>query len=295
MAKRVLFLALALSTMISPAFARVNVVATLPWIGSMAREIGKDRVAVTVMVKPNEDPHYVEAKPSMILAASRADVILYNGLDLEVGYLPLILLSSRNPKIQPGQNGNLDCSRYVNPIQKPQGDIDRSMGDVHPMGNPHYHYSARNMVRVAGGIEGALSQADPGNAAFYAANLAAFQEKVGKKQSEWAAIPLKGKRFFAYHKNFEYLADDYGFQIIGYIEPKPGIPPSAGYLEKMIETIKRTKPDGILTTAHHGRREVDLVSGKTGVKSIVVPSDVGAAAGAGDWFSFMDTVLSSLK
>jgi zinc/manganese transport system substrate-binding protein len=294
MAKRILFLTLALSTMIRPAFGAVNVVATLPWIGSMAGEIGKDKVNITVLVKPNQDPHYVEAKPSMILAASRADVIMYNGLDLEVGYLPLIILSSRNPRIQPGQTGNLDCSKYVKPIEKPQADIDRSMGDVHPMGNPHYHYSARNMLRVAEGIEQALSQADPGNAAYYTANLATFLEKAGKKQNQWAGIPLSGKRFIAYHKLFEYLAAEYGFQIIGYVEPKPGIPPSAGYLQKLIETIKGTKPDGILTTPNYGRKEVELLAQKTGVRGVILPHDVGATPGAKDWFSFMDQTLSAL-
>jgi zinc/manganese transport system substrate-binding protein len=293
--KKVLFLIVLLGTLIRPAFADVKIVATLPWIGSIAREIGKNKVAVSVLVKPNQDAHFIEAKPSMILAASKADVIMYNGLELEVGYLPLIVMQSRNPRIQPGQNGNLDCSRYVNPIEKPQVDIDRSMGDVHPMGNPHYHFSARSIQRVAEGMERALSQADPGNAAYYTANLAAFREKVEKRQRQWAAIPLKGKRFFAYHKMFEYLAADYGFRIIGYVEPKPGIPPSAGHLEKLIETITRIKPDGILATPSYGRREVDLLSGKTGVKAIVVPADIGATEGTGDWFSFMDTVLSSLN
>lgn len=295
MARRIIFLVFLLGTLIRPAFAEVKIVATLPWIGSLAREIGKDKVSINVLVKPNQDPHYVEAKPSMILAASRADVIMYNGLDLEVGYLPRIVMQSRNPRIQPRQSGNLDCSRYVEAIEKPQADIDRSMGDVHPMGNPHYHFSARNIQRVAEGIERALSHADPGNSAYYTANLAAFREKVGNKQRQWAAVPLRGKRFFAYHKFFEYLAADYGFQILGYVEPKPGISPSAGYLEKLIETIKRTKPDGILATPSYGRREVDLLAGKTGVRAIVVPSDVGATAGTGDWFSFMDMVLSSLK
>jgi zinc/manganese transport system substrate-binding protein len=294
MAKRILFLTLALSTVIRPAFGAVNVVATLPWIGSIAGEIGKDKVNITVLVKPNQDPHYVEAKPSMILAASRADVIMYNGLDLEVGYLPLIILSSRNPRIQPGQTGNLDCSNYVRPIEKPNADIDRSMGDVHPMGNPHYHYSARIMLRVAEGIEQALSQADPGNAAYYTANLASFLEKAGKKQNQWAGIPLSGKRFIAYHKLFEYLAAEYGFQIIGYVEPKPGIPPSAGYLQKLIETIKGTKPDGILTTPNYGRKEVELLAQKTGVRGVILPHDVGATPGAKDWFSFMDQTLSAL-
>lgn len=294
MSKRVLFLALLLSTMISPAFGEVNVVATLPWIGSMAREIGKDRVNIAVLVKPNQDPHYVEAKPSMILAASRADIIMYNGLDLEVGYLPLIIMSSRNPRIQPGQTGNLDCSKYVKPIEKPQADIDRSMGDVHPLGNPHYHYSAENILRIAEGIEQALSQVDPANDAHYMANLAAFRRKVREKQKGWASVPLEGKRFLAYHKLFEYLAAEYGFRIVGYVEPKPGIPPSAGYLQKLIETIKRTKPDGILTTPNYGRKEVDLLAQKTGVRGVIIPHDVGAAPGAGDWFSFMDQTLSAL-
>jgi zinc/manganese transport system substrate-binding protein len=295
MARRTLFLILMLSTLISTAFAEVKIVATLPWIGSIAREIGKDRVNITVLVKPNQDPHYVEAKPSMILAASKADVIMYNGLDLEAGYLSQIITSSRNPDIQPGRKGNLDCSQYVEPIEKPRADIDRSMGDVHPLGNPHYHYSARNVRRVAEGMGRALSQADPSNAGHYAANLAAFQEKAGKKQGQWAAVPLKGKRFLAYHKNFEYLAAEYEFRIIGYVEPKPGIPPSAAHLERLVETIKRTKPDGILTTPSYGRRELDLLSRKTGVKTIVVSPDVGAASGAEDWFSFMDQVLSSLR
>lgn len=294
MAKRVLFLILMLSTLISRAFAGVNVVATLPWIGSITREIGKERVNVTMLVKPNQDPHYLEAKPSMILAASKADIIMYNGLDLEAGYLPLIISSSRNRNIQPGQEGNLDCSRYVEPIEKPHADIDRSMGDVHPLGNPHYHYSARNVRRVAEGIERALSQADPANAGYYAANLASFQEKVGKKKGQWAAVPLKGKRFIAYHKLFEYLAAEYGFRIVGYVEPKPGIPPSAGYIEKLIETIKGTRPDGILTTPTYGRKEVEFIAQKTGVRNIVIPQDVGATQGAGDWFSMMDQVVKAL-
>lgn len=295
MAKRLLVLIPMLSALAGPAFAEVKVVATLPWIGSIAREIGGERVHVTVLVKPNQDPHHVEAKPSMILAASKADVIMYNGLDLEAGYLPRILLASRNRNIQPGQPGHLDCSRYVDPIERPQADIDRSMGDVHPLGNPHYHYSATNVRRVAEGIERTLSRADPANAGRYAANLAAFKEKVDQKQGRWAAIPLKGKRFVAYHKYFEYLAADYGFEIVGYVEPKPGIPPSAGHLERLIEAIRRTRPAGILTTPNYARREVDLLSRKTGVKAVAVPPDVGATDGAEDWFSFMDTVLASLR
>jgi len=269
-------------------------VATLQWIGSIAREIGKDKIEITALVKPNQDPHMIEAKPSMILAVRKADILFYNGLDLEIGYLPVLIESSRNPKIQPGRPGNFDCSHFVTVLEKPVS-VDRSMGDVHPLGNPHYHYSVKNILKISEGMADALSKLDPANAGFYKANLAAFQEKANKKQAQWRAVSLKGKRFIACHKYFEYLANDYGFRIVAYVEPKPGIPPSAGYLEKLIETIRQTKPDGILTTPYFARREEDFLSRKTGIKVIVVPHDVGTTAVAKDWFSLMDQVLSSLE
>lgn len=277
----------------APAFAKVKVVATLPWIGSVAGEIGKGQVEVATLVKPNQDPHMVEARPSMILATRKADILMYNGLDLEIGYLPVLIESSRNPNIQPGKPGNFDCSHFVTVLEKPVS-VDRSMGDVHPLGNPHYHYSARNVVAIAEGIANALSTIDPSHANSYKANLASFQEKVRAKQKEWSGLALKGKRFVAYHKYFEYLAADYGFNIVAYVEPKPGIPPSAGYIERLIETMKETRPAGILTTPYYGRREADFLTQKTGVPGIVVPHDVGATPDARDWFSFMDQTLSAL-
>lgn len=293
---RKLFLSFLLSLVLAaPAFAGINVVATLPWIGSMAKEIGKDKVNITVLVKPNQDPHYVEAKPSMIHAASRADVLMYNGLDLEVSYIPLIIRSARNPRIQPGQKGNLDCSQYVNPIDKAHADIDRSMGDVHPMGNPHYHFSPGNVLKVAEGMAGALADLDQANSDFYRANFKTFAAKLREKKKQWSSLPLSGKRFIAYHRLFEYLATDFGFQIIGYIEPKPGIPPSASHIERLIEDMKKSRPDGILTTGVYGKKEAASLSTKTGVPVIPLPSDVGAGKGLEDWFAFMDAALTSLQ
>jgi zinc/manganese transport system substrate-binding protein len=284
---------IALLLFATPAFAKVKVVATLQWIGSVANEVGKEQVEVTTLVKPNQDPHLVDAKPSMILAVRKADILMYNGLDLEIGYLPVLIESSRNPNIQPGKPGNFDGSHFVTVLEKPIS-VDRSMGDVHPLGNPHYHYSARNILAVAEGMANALSTIDPSHADSYKVNLASFQEKVRVKQKEWGGLPLKGKRYVAYHKYFEYLAADYGLKIVAYVEPKPGIPPSAGYIERLIETIKGTRPDGILLTPYYGRRETDFLTQKTGVRSIVVPHDVGATAGPKDWFSFMDEALSAL-
>jgi len=278
----------------SPAFAELNVVATLPWIGNIAKEIGKDKIAVTTLIKPSQDPHYVEAKPSMILAGRKADIIMYNGLDLEIGYLPLIMESSKNSKIMPGKPGNFDSSRFVTVIEK-QGHVERSMGDVHPLGNPHYHYSAANIIRVAEGMANALASLDRVNADLYKANYKAFATRFNEKQKQWKALNLKGKKYIAYHKLFGYLANDYGFQIVDYMEPKPGIPPSAAHIEKLIEEVKSAKPNGILVTSSHGLKEAESLGAKTGVKVIALPQDVGAMPGTDDWFAFMDKVLAAFR
>jgi zinc/manganese transport system substrate-binding protein len=276
------------------AFAGVNVVATLPWIGSLAKELGGDKINITILVKPSQDPHMLEAKPSMILAARKADIIMYNGLDLEIGYLPLILESSKNPKLMPGKIGNFDCSRFVSAVDKPAS-VDRSMGDVHPFGNPHYHFSPANILRVAEGMSRLLAEADGENAGFYQANFRAFSGRLTEKQKQWRAFPLRGRKFAAYHKLFEYLASEFGIQFIGYIEPKPGIPPSAAHIEGLVAAMNKTKPDGILVAPSRGMKEAEALSAKTGVKVIVVPNDVGSMEGAGDWFSFMDKIVTSLR
>ena len=278
----------------TPAFAGVNVVATLPWIGSLARELGKDKVSVTVLVKPAQDAHMIEAKPSMILAARKADIIMYDGLDLEIGYMPLLVESSKNPKIMPGQIGNFDCSQFVTVVEKPTT-VDRGMGDVHPLGNPHYHFSPSNILRVAEGMSHLLAEADKANADYFLANYKAFAARMKEKEKQWHAVPLKGKKFIAYHKYFEYLAPEFGFQIVGYLEPKPGIPPSAAHIEELIQYMKNAQPAGILISPVYSLKEAEFLSAKTGVKVMLLPHDVGSMPGTDDWFSFMDKVIESLK
>ncbi|MEK6699133.1 MAG: metal ABC transporter substrate-binding protein [Nitrospirota bacterium] len=293
MRKLILIVLMIVFTSVAHAEERLNVVTTLPWIGSLAKELGKDRVSVTTLVKPSQDPHMLEAKPSMILAARKADIIMYNGLDLEIGYLPLIFESSKNPSVMPGRPGNFDCSRFVRVIEKP-ATVDRSMGDVHPLGNPHYHFSPENVLKVAEGMAAALGDLDQANADFYRANFEAFAVKLREKQKQWSSQPLSGKRFIAYHRLFEYLATDFGFRIIGYVESKPGIPPSAAHIERLMEDMKKSRPDGILTTSLYGKKEAESLSTKTGVRVIVLPNDVGAGKGTADWFAFMDATLKSL-
>lgn len=292
MRKMILSFALS-SALTTSAFAGVNVVATLPWIGSAAKEIGKEKINVTVLVKPGRDAHMIEAKPSMILGARKADILMYNGLDLEIGYLPLIIESSKNPKLMPGQPGNFDCSQFIAALEKP-ATVDRSMGDVHPLGNPHYHFSPSRVLRVAEGIARLLADADKGNAGYYEANYKAFAERLHDKEKQWRMVPLQGKKFIAYHKYFEYLSAEYGFKIIGYIEPKPGIPPSAGHIENLLEIMKKESPAAILVTPANGMKEAESLSAKTGVKVIALPHDVGSMD-TDDLISFWDKVNTSLK
>jgi zinc/manganese transport system substrate-binding protein len=292
--KKYLFSLLMLFVFVTPSFAKVNTVATLPWIGSIAKEIGKDRIEITTLIKPGQDPHFAEAKPSMILAARKADLLMYNGLELEIGYLPRIIESSNNPNIQPGKKGNLDCSQFITPIEKPSS-FDRSMGDVHPLGNPHYHFSPKNILKVAEGMANAFSEIDAGNTEFYRSNLQLFKDRLTERQKQWSNKPLKGKKYVSYHKLLEYLAQEYGFQIQGYIEPKPGIPPSAGYLSEMIKSMKKTKPNAVLATDVAGKKEAEALSLKTGVRAVVLPHDVGATEAAKDWFSLIDETLKGLE
>lgn len=293
MRKIVLSLAL-LFALTTPAFAGLNVLATLPWIGSAAKEIGKDKINVTVLAKPNQDAHFLEAKPSMILAARKAAIFMYDGLDLEIGYLPLIIESSKNPKLMPGQPGNFDCSQFITVLEKPTS-VDRSMGDVHPLGNPHYHFSPSRVLHVAEGMARLLADADKSNADFYEANYNAFAERVKAKEKQWRAVPLRGEKFVAYHKYFEYLSAEFGFKIISYIEPKPGIPPSAAHIEGLIETMKKEKPAAILVTPAYGLQEAESLSAKTGVKVVELPHDVGSLPGTDDLISFWDKIITLLK
>jgi zinc/manganese transport system substrate-binding protein len=166
---------------------------------------------------------------------------------------------------------------------------------VHPLGNPHYHFSPSRVLRVAEGITRLLAEADKGNAGYYEANYKAFTERLHEKEKQWRTVPFQGKKFIAYHKYFEYLSSEYGFRIIGYIEPKPGIPPSAGHIEGLIETMKRENPTALLVTPAYGMKEAESLSAKTGVKVIVLPHDVGSMDGTGDLISFWDKVITSLK
>ncbi|MBI5633708.1 MAG: zinc ABC transporter substrate-binding protein [Nitrospirae bacterium] len=295
--RRFIYALLMLTIFSIPSFAEVNVVATLPWIGGVAKEIGKDKINVAVLVKSGQDPHFVEAKPSMIVAARNADIIMYNGLELEVGYLPLIITSSRNSKIQPGQNGNLDCSGSVNVIERAKTDLDRSMGDVHSYGNPHYHLSPDNVFKAARAIAERLSSIDGGNSDFYKSRLDIFEKGLREKMKEWdeRMAPLKGKKVILYHRDMNYLMERYGIGVVGYIEPKPGIPPTPKHLQSLIETGKREGISAVLVNTYFERRSPSFVAEKNGVKMLMLPIDVLGVPEVRDYISLMDYITNTLK
>lgn len=276
-----------------PATAGVRAVCTLPWIGSVLGEIGGNKVEVTTLVSPDEDPHYAEPRPSMLLAVRKADLLFYNGLDLEIGYLPRIIESSGNPGIQPGKAGNIDLSQFVSVIEKPTT-ADRSMGDIHPLGNPHYSFSPKNMGKVAEGMARVLSSADRSNSAYYNANMNSFLDRLAKKQKEWASLGLSGKKVVAYHKLFEYMADEYGFRIVAYIEPKPGIPPSARHLGELLGEMKAGGGDVIISSTVQGTKEAGYLSKNSGIKAREVAQDVGGSGEAKDWFSMIDSLAGAV-
>jgi zinc/manganese transport system substrate-binding protein len=290
---RIIIALFAFTLFTAPAHAAVKVVATLPWIGSLAKEIGKDKADVTTLVKVSQDPHSIEAKPSMIAAVRRADILMYNGLDLEIGYLPILMESAKNPTINPGNIGNFNCSAYVTTIEIPTS-ASRENGDVHPLGNPHYHLSPANIKKVAIGMGERLAKFDQANADFYRGNAARFSAQVDRKIKEWKGRKLNGKQFVSQHKFFEYLAAEFGFRIMGYLEDKPGIPPGSAHVQSLIAGIAKQKPDAILSTEYHDQKVPQFVSSKTGVKTTIVPHDVGAG-GSKDWFSLMDSVIKALE
>ncbi len=237
---RLVALALALALQLVPAFpagaARLDVVASVPALAAIAREIGGDRLQVTALSLPTQDPHFVDARPSLALALNRADLLLIVGLELEQGWLPTLVTGARNARIQPGNPGYLDCSSAVELRGMVRGPVDRRHGDVHAGGNPHYLFDPHNALRVAEAIAGRLAAIDPAAAAAYAANLRAFQEDLRRRIDGWQArmAAFRGAPIIGYHSSWIYLAAWLGLEEVAFIEPKPGIAPTPAHVSRVL-------------------------------------------------------------
>src|SRR5216110_3729613 len=234
--KKTLLLLLALVACAFAAQAKLNVVATLPDFGSLAREIGGDKVNVTVLAKATEDPHFVDARPSFVVSMRSADVLIDGGAELELGWLPPLLQNARNPKIEIGKPGRVQASQGIRLMNVPTN-VTRAAGDVHALGNPHFMSDPIIAKAVAQHIAQSFSGVDAANAGFYEANYKKFEAAINAKLQEWGAamLPFKGQSVVAYHDSWVYFAHRFGVNIDTFLEPKPGIPPSPSHLAEVIE------------------------------------------------------------
>ena len=248
------------------AHADLNVVATLPDLAAVAQAVGGDHVTVTSMALPTQDPHFVDAKPNLAVKLSKADALVQVGMEMEVGWLPTLVTGSRNKDIQSGAAGSIDCSQFVTVLEKPSGAIDRAMGDVHGQGNPHYFYDPRRMKQVALGMADRFAQLDPQFAEVYAANAQAFDADIDAHLPEWERrlAGYEGAPVIGYHKSWAYLADWLEFDVVGSVEPKPGIPPTPGHIAKTVSTAKETGVKVVLIESFYPATSAALVADKSG-------------------------------
>ncbi len=279
--------------LVSVSLADVRVVVTYPWIGDLVRKIGGDRVSIHVIAKGTEDPHFVVPKPSHIAKLRRADLLIIQGAYLEVGFLPPLLRQANNLKIQPGREGFLDLSNYVQLIEKPEV-VSRAMGDVHPEGNPHYHLDPYNIPLLAEAVKEKLCKIDPDGCPLYEKNFEEFASRWRSKLIEWNRefSTLKGVRVIAYHSLFNYLLKRYGIVLAGTLEPLPGIPPTRSHIEKLLrlENVKI-----ILVGVYNERRTARFLAERIGAKVVLLPHDVGSLPEVRDLFSLFDEILRRLK
>ena len=289
----VAILALALAAMIVPAMAadqRLNVIATTEDLASIAREVGGDRIAVESIARGYQDPHFVEAKPSFILKLQKADLLIVVGRELEIGWLPPLIQQSRNAKVQVGADGYLDASQGVRILEIPTGQITRAMGDVHPQGNPHYWLDPENARAIAKSIADKLSQFRPGDRAYFEQRLTAFGARLTEAEKKWLAqmAPYTGTKVVTYHRSFPNFADRFGLDIVGYVEPRPGIPPSPGHTLELIQEMKRQNIKLILVEPYFDLKTPESIARATGGTVLVVPPSVGGLKEAADFFSLFD-------
>jgi zinc/manganese transport system substrate-binding protein len=293
--KVVLVALIAIGAIGSSASAQIRVVATTPDLASVAKEIGGDRVSVVALAKPTEDPHYVDAKPSHIVTLNRADALIEGGAELELGWLPPLLENSRNGKISAGAPGRIVASEGIRLIEIPTS-FDRSKGDVHSLGNPHFMVDPVNVKIVARNIADHFSQIDPKSAATYRGNLARFNAKLDAKLADWQKqlAPYRGSRIVTYHKDFGYLADRFGLNIVDELEPKPGIAPSPAHLAQVIGKMKSTNAKVILVQPFQNRKTAETVARQTGAAVLDVSQQPGAGTNPPTYFGMMDNVVNTL-
>ena len=286
----IMFTALLLAPVAARAQGKLNVITTTEDLASIAREVGGDHVTVEAIARGYQDPHFVEAKPSFILKLQKADVLVLVGRELEIGWLPPLIQQSRNSKIQVGAAGYLDASLQASILEVPTGQVTRAMGDVHPLGNPHYWMDPENGKRVGKEIADKLSELRPNDKAFYQQKLADFTSRLDAAEKRWLAdmAPYKGTKVVTYHRSFPNFAERFGLDIIGYVEPKPGIPPSPQHTLDLINEMKRQNVKIVLVEPYFDLKTPNAIGRDTGAQVLVMPPSVGGVKEITDYFTLFD-------
>jgi len=282
----------------APALAqgKLNVMASTEDLAAICREVAGDRASVDFIARGYQDPHFVEAKPSFILKLQRADLLVLVGRELEIGWLPPLIQQSRNAKIQIGGEGYLDASLHARILDIPQGQVTRAMGDVHPLGNPHYWLDPENGKIIAKDIADKLSQFRPGDRAQFEQRLADFSSRLDAADKRWLAAmaPYKGTKVVTYHRSYSNFADRFGLDVIGYVEPRPGIPPTPQHTLDVINEMKRQSARIILVEPYFDLKTPNSIARETGGQVLVMPPSVGGVKEVTDYFKLFDYDIALL-
>jgi zinc/manganese transport system substrate-binding protein len=296
MKKLALILILLVVAPLSGAEEKLRVVTTTADLASIAREIGGDRIEVESIARGYQDPHFVEAKPSFLLLLKRAELLMVVGLELEVGWLPPLIEQSRNTKIRPGTSGYLDLSGGVEILDRPTTSVDRSMGDVHAQGNPHYWLDPANVVRMAIMMRDKFAEIHPGDRAYFDQRLESFRKRMDEAFARWAATlaPHKGAKVVTYHRSWSNFEKRFGLNVIDFVEPKPGIPPSPAHIFHLVATMKEHGVKVILVEPYFSLKTPNSIAGRTGAKVVVMYPSVGGEEGLDDYFKLFDRNTTAL-
>jgi zinc/manganese transport system substrate-binding protein len=274
----------------APGAQKLIVVTSTTDLAALVQEVGGDRIDVQSIAKGYQDPHFVEAKPSYLLMLRKADLLIHVGLQLEIGWLPPLITQSGNSRIQMGAPGNLDASQFAEILEIPQGAVTRAEGDVHPLGNPHYWLDPDNGRRIASGIANKLADLDPGDAAFFQQRFQDFDKRLSAAQQKWDADmkPFRGQKVVTYHRSFTSFANHFGLDVIDYVEPRPGIPPTPRHTIDVIQLMKRENCKVVLVEPYFDLKTPQSIGRETGAQVVVYLPSVGGEKQVTNYFELFD-------
>ncbi|MGH8766489.1 MAG: metal ABC transporter substrate-binding protein [Burkholderiales bacterium] len=289
------FLAAMLSALAVPALAALNVFACEPEWAALASELGGDKVSVYAATTALQDAHHIEARPSLIAKARKADLMICSGSELEIGWVPLLLTQAGNNRIQPGSPGYLEASPLVERIEIPKV-VDRSLGDIHPAGNPHVHTDPRNIARIAEVLSQRLAQIDPADAPYFKSRADSFRTRWQAAIQRWEreGAPLKGVTIVVYHKDYSYFIRWMGMREVGSLEPRPGIPPTPAHLAGLVEAMGRAPAKVIVYSPYNSAAAAQFLSERTKIPFVMLPFTVGGSDQAKDLFGLFDDTIQRL-